>query len=186
MANLQKYQTRLLHIAVLATAFQITSCGQGTDSASQSGDTMAPGTTPSPDTSIVATVRATTETIEVSVGDTFILDIELEKFPVTEGGGIDINYQSNVIQAATMQLDTSAWKFAVVEGTIDNMKGVISNILFSSYSGAEGTVPVVKVTFKAVSSGNSEIILSESLKNPFASNGEKISPTFVSSHVTVR
>lgn len=188
MTNLQEYRTRLFNIALLTAALQVASCGQETDSPSQSGGTIieSPGTAPSPEAPSMATVRVATETIEVSAGETFTLDIELDKFPLTEGGGIDIKYQSNVIQASNMQLDASVWKFAAVDGAIDNTKGVISDVLFSSYSGAEGTVPVVKVTFKAISSGNSNITLSESSKNPFAANGKRINPMFLSSRVTVR
>jgi hypothetical protein len=186
MVNLQKYRIRLLNIAVLTAALQVASCGQETDSVSQSGDTITPDVTPSPVASSFAIVRAATGVKEVSVGDTFTLDIELDKFPVTEGGGINISYKANVLQAKNIEFDSSVWNFAVEEGTIDNSKGVVSDILFSSYTGAEGKVPVVKVTFSAVSSGSSDIALSESSKNPFASNGERIDPEFVSSHVAVR
>ena len=186
MIDLQQYRTEILAFAVLASALQVASCGQDNDSISLADDTVTPNTAPSPVVSNIATVRVATKDVEVTVGETFTLDIELDKFPVTEGGGLNISYKANVLQVKKIELDSSVWNFAVEEGSIDNSQGVISDILFSSYTGAEGKVPVVKVTFNAVSSGNSEIALSESSKNPFASSGEKINPEFVSSYVAVR
>ena len=78
MIKLQKYQLRLLHAAVLIPTLLIAACGQGTDSAGQSDDLVAPGTTTSPIGSDVATVRAANGSIVVAVGDTpgFTLDAE--------------------------------------------------------------------------------------------------------------
>ena len=186
MIDLQRYRLRIMSVAVFASALQLASCGQETETAGVSEDTVIPDTTSAPVLSSIAAVSISSKSVQASVGDTFTLDIELEKFPATEGGGINIKYQPNVIHAARAEIDTAIWEFTTAEGVIDNNKGVITDILFSSYSGAEGNVPVVKITFKAVAVGNSDITVTESSKNPFASNGERVNPLFVSSRVTVR
>ena len=131
-------------------------------------------------------VKFDTTAIEVNTGDIFSIDVVLASFPLTEGGGVNIRYAPGVLQARSLAINSSAWNFASKQDGIDNSHGTISNVLVSSYQGVEATATVVTVTFEAVAAGASDIVLSESGLNPFASGGVKINPSFVSSHVTVR
>ena len=190
---------------LLAASLFISACGQSDDPAEPdsgpiaSDDQSDPGTpasdatpTDQPSTPIPPTtnskpaVKLNAGSIEVNAGETFSVDVVLDVFPLTEGGGINIHYAPGVLQARGVTINSATWNFASKQDGIDNVNGTIANILVSSYQGVEGAATVVTVSFEAVNAGASDIVLSESDLNPFASAGAKVNPAFVSSHVTVR
>lgn len=132
------------------------------------------------------TLKLSSEALEVAAGSTFTLDVELDAFPVTEGGGVNIGYSSEVLQVKDVLINSGTWGFVNQQGSIDNNAGTVSNILVSSYQDVAGEAVVATITFEAIAVGGSDITLSESTINPFASAGVAINPSFVSSHVIVR
>lgn len=170
--------------AILTSAF-VTACSEsanqsaginnsGSDIEIQSIDNTGP------------TLKLSSEALEVAAGSTFTLDVELDAFPVTEGGGVNIGYSSEVLQVKDVSINSETWGFVNQQGAIDNSAGTVSNILVSSYQDLAGKAVMATITFEAVAAGNSDITLSESTINPFASTGVAINPLFVSSRVTVR
>jgi hypothetical protein len=130
-------------------------------------------------------VGFTTGQLEVEAGDVFSLDVRLENFPLSEGGGITVRFNQDVVRVIDVVID-SAWNFAASDGDIDNPSGVISDILVSSYQGVEGEAAVATIRMQAIAPGSSNIILSESQINPFAAQGAKVGPALVGALVTVR
>ena len=71
------------------------------------------------------------------------------------------------------------------KGVTDNDKGKVSDILFSNYLGVSGDAALATITLQAVLRGKSNLGLSESELNPFASGGKKIEVVFGKSAVNV-
>lgn len=181
------------HIAssiVLVTVLSlfITACGESTEPVAQSTPTVD-NTTELPATPITEAqpiLKLSSPALDIEVGSTFTLDIELDAFPVTEGGGVNIGYSPEVLQVKEVSINSETWGFVTQQGAIDNLTGMVSNVLVSSYQDVEDKAVIATITFEAIATGNSDITLSESTVNPFASAGTKVNPQFVSSHVIVR
>jgi len=131
------------------------------------------------------TVGFVTDQVEVEAGAVFTLVVNLQNFPVSEGGGITMRFNQDVVRVIDVVID-GAWNFAASDGDIDNPDGVISDILFSSYQGVEGDAAVATIRMQAIAPGSSDIILSESQINPFAAQGTKVGPQLGGAQITVR
>lgn len=181
------------HIAssiVLVTVLSlfVTACGDSTEPAVQSTPTVDNTTElpAAPITEALPTLKLSSAALDVNVGSAFTLDVELDAFPVTEGGGVNVGYSPEVLQVKTVLINSETWDFVTQPGYIDNSSGLVSNVLVSSYQGVKDKAVIATITFDAIAAGNSVITLSESTVNPFASAGTKVNPQFVSSHVIVR
>ncbi|MDH5711112.1 MAG: cohesin domain-containing protein [Gammaproteobacteria bacterium] len=172
-----------LNIKILAImlASQITiSCNESTDNQSQNsslGTTVTRATDP--------TVGLSSEQISANVGDEFTLDITLSNFPISEGGGVTIQYDPNVLNVSNVIINSDVWNFVNKVGSIDNNNGIISDILFSSFEGVSGDNSVATITFTAIGTGQSNISMTDSSINPFSSEGNKISVNFVNTNVQI-
>lgn len=131
-------------------------------------------------------LKLSEETLNVKKGEEFTLKIELNVFPKTEGGGVNVAYSADVLHVKKVSINNKDWNFVNRQGDIDNTKGVIENILVSSYQGVENKSVLATITFEAVSIGGSSIVLSESAINPFSTAGTKVNPQFIHSHISVR
>ena len=95
-----------------------------------------------------------------------------------EGGGINLHFDQNTLEIQEVLVDTSVWSFASKNGTIDNSKGSVSNILFTNYGGVSGEQVVATIKMKLLSTDSPEITVTESTVNPFASSGNKVTVRF--------
>lgn len=132
------------------------------------------------------TVDFSSDNIQTRIGKTFTTDIVITDFPKTEGGGISLIFNPNVLQVQSITLNGADWNFVNQQGVIDNVNGVISDILFSSFSGVTGDAVVATVNFKARAQGQSALTMTESQLNPFASSGQRIMPDFQIGNITVK
>lgn len=107
-------------------------------------------------------------------GATFSMDLVGTGFNSgdLDGGGINFNYNANVVHVSSITVDTVTWEFFSDNGTIDNALGEVTGIQFNSFQPRSGDLLFATVEFMAVGSGISLLGLSEFLDNPFATGGE--------------
>jgi hypothetical protein len=119
-------------------------------------------------------------------GETFSLDVLMHAFPNTEGGGVNLLFNPDVLQVNAVTINGNAWDFENRSGEIDNSTGSVSDILFTNYKGVAGEARIATVEFHAIGRGETTIYLSESSTNPFATMGERVSVEFGTALVRVR
>ncbi len=133
-----------------------------------------------------AIVRPDPVTSTINLGDTFLVTVVGEGFPVTEGGGFNLTFDETVINALSVSIDNVPWSFVNDNGTIDNGTGAISEVLVSAFPGvATSNFSIAIIEFEAVGFGISNLLFSESTMNPWASGGSGINPTFTTASVSV-
>jgi hypothetical protein len=116
----------------------------------------------------------------VSIGEAFIMDIVGTDFPLTQGGGFNLTYDPNIIAATNVSIDdTLAWNFVNSTGTIDSQNGTVLDVIVSDFPGRSGDFTVASIEFVAVGVGISNLSISESALNPWASDGNLISPSLL-------
>ena len=181
---MKMYNKNIFGCAVVMTSFLLMSCDQSTEQASITDQQL-------PDTSIAAvvsksgpTVALSSDKVSVYKGDTFTLDIMMSEFISTEGGGVTVRFDADLVQVVNVNIDSNIWKFKIKEGNIHNIEGSISDILFSSYQDVEGSAKIATVEFKSIEKGVSTITLAESEANAFAGGGEKIAVVFNSNTIS--
>ena len=168
-------------VIILILSFGISSCEDSLNSGSDNSSNQdnADGNSTSEET-ITATVKLLSDDTNLSIGQNITVDVIIEKFPQTEGGGVSLHYNPAYITAKSVSTDVDTWEFKSSTGKIDNVNGSVSDILVSSYQGVSGESLVAQVEFELIAAGESLITLEESQKNPFGSNGERINPKFKS------
>ena len=122
----------------------------------------------------------------MKVGEAFSLDVVMHDFPNTEGGGVNLLFNPDVLQVNAVTINGDAWDFENRSGEIDNSAGSVSDILFTSYKGVAGEAKVATVEFHAIGRGKTTLYLSESETNPFAAGGERVSVEYGTASVRVR
>lgn len=178
---MNSYKTIIKACAILLSSALAVSCGETTDTQTQStldSDPVIVGLTG-------PTVALSSKEVNAEVGETFTLDITMSDFPTSEGGGVTVRFDASMLTVSGVAVNSEVWEFKSREGVIDNNSGVVSDILFSSYKGVSGDSNAATITFQAKNSGSSKINLEASLVNPFASNGEKVAANFVSTDVKI-
>jgi len=115
---------------------------------------------------------------EVTIGDSFSVDIVMTGFHSSEGGGLNLQFRPSVIKVNKVSVNISTWSFASKEGDIDNSRGQVSGILFSTFPGAKGEGVIATVELQAIGTGRTGLQLLESSLNPFASRGQTLVVTF--------
>jgi hypothetical protein len=117
----------------------------------------------------------------VSIGEAFTVDIVGTDFPLTQGGGFNLTYDPNIITATNVSIDDNlAWNFVNSTGTIDSQNGALLDVIVSAFPGRSGDFTVASIEFVAVGIGSSNLGISESALNPWASDGTLISPSLLS------
>ena len=120
------------------------------------------------------TVGFSPSRLTTSVGDTVTVDVIMQNFPISEGGGITIRFNPAVVQVIRTEVDMDTWSYVGSAGIIDNEGGTVSNILFSSFTGVSDTALIATVQFEAVKSGNAKLRIEASSLNPFSSAGVRV------------
>ncbi|RDH80811.1 MAG: hypothetical protein DIZ80_17470 [endosymbiont of Galathealinum brachiosum] len=123
--------------------------------------------------------------IKLRAGNVFVLDILMSDFPLSEGGGVTLKFDSAVIRVDEINVNTESWNFVSTPGRIKNTDGIVSDVLFSSYKGVLGDALIATVTFTALQAGKSVITIEESSVNPFSSDGNKVIVNFDNANVHV-
>ena len=176
---MKSYKTKIRLSVILLASMSAVSCNQSTETQSNLGEADPVATLSKP------TVALTTEQVNAVVGEVFTVDISTRDFPVSEGGGLSVQFDASLLNATDVTINTSHWDFVNKVGNIDNNTGLISDILFSSYNGVSGDSPIATITFNAIASGSSQIVLENSSINPFSSNGNVIVTNFSHSNVQI-
>ena len=136
-------------------------------------------------TSSKPTVALSSEQVNAVVGDVFTVDIAMSNFPTSEGGGVTVNFDASMLNVTDVTINKGSWNFVNKVGSIDNNTGVISDILFSSYQGVAGDSQIATITFSAIASGNSQVVLQGSSINPFSSNGSVITANYTATNILI-
>ena len=124
--------------------------------------------------------------IKTTVGESFTVEIVMNGFPNTEGGGITLRFNPAVVQVTGVAVNEDAWSFVTRPGAIDNTAGAVTDILFSSYQGVSGSAMVATVTFEAIGKGKSSLDLEASSRSPFASAGDVVTVKYEKAKITSR
>ena len=164
------------------SSFLLMACDQAADN--QSADVSVPQVAVATVSELGATVALSNDNISVYKGDTFTLDIVMDEFKTSEGGGVTLRFDADLVQVVNVTVDSSVWQFKNKDGFVNNAEGTVSDILFSSYQGVEGSAKVATVEFKSIERGVSAITLEESAANAFASGGEKVAVVFKTTTVS--
>lgn len=125
-----------------------------------------------------------------NIGDEVSISILGSNFDATkpiEGGGINLTFNSGVLELKNVTVDAITWEFFTTSGEIDNSNGTLDDLTFSSFAGRSGGFSIAQITFQALSRGSSLLTLTESALNPFASGGELLNPavSLSSAEITV-
>ena len=131
-------------------------------------------------------VRLTPEKNDFLADGTYRLQVVIEQFPRIEGGGLNLQFNPSVLNVVSVQVDNGAWGFVSRNGEIDNEAGQVTDIVFSSFPGVSGNAAIATIEIKAIKPGRSLLKLSESMLNPFASDGESVQVTFKDAQAKVR
>ena len=173
------YKTKIKLSVILLASMSAVSCNESTETQSNLNNTNPVVTLSKP------TVALTTEQVNAVVGEVFTVDISMSDFPVSEGGGVSVQFDASTLNVSDVTINSSNWDFVNKVGNIDNNTGLISDILFSSYNGVSGDSQIATITFNATASGSSQIVLENSSINPFSSNGNIIVTNFTHSNVQI-
>jgi hypothetical protein len=121
-----------------------------------------------------ATVTFSTAPSGLVVGDVFAIDLTGTDFTtVLDGGGVNISYNPLVLSLTSVVINEPQWDPDLSSpGTINNVTGLASNVLFSSFADRSGNLLFATLSFQAIGAGNSVLGLGESVLNPFAGGGE--------------
>ncbi len=125
-------------------------------------------------------------TKNVTVGETFSVDIIMTDFPSCQGGGLTLRYKSSVVKVNKVTVASGTWSFASQEGVIDNERGRVSDILFSAFPGVTGNGVIATIELQAIGAGRTGLRMQESSRNPFASQGQPFVVTFGKSKVIAK
>ena len=136
-----------------------------------------------------ATISWNTSTTNVNVNDVFSLEIVGADFiGNVDGGGINISFDSNVLNILSVNINESVWDFGglgISTGTIDNLNGSLDGLMVNTFSDITGDFVVATIEMEAIAEGSSLLALSEYTQNPWASTGSLINPDFVDATVNV-
>jgi hypothetical protein len=125
-----------------------------------------------------ATVSFSPQPASVPVGKTTTLNISGTGFTqTTEGGGVTVHFDPSRVHVTAVSVNTTTWEFFTSVGAIDNVNGVVNDIVFASFAGRSDSFPIATITFQGVGAGTSALTMTESTINPFASGGQHLAVT---------
>ena len=136
-----------------------------------------------------ATITWGSPTTNVNVGDVFTIDVVGTGFlGNVDGGGVNISYDSNILNVLSVTIDESVWDFGgfgISTGIIDNPNGTLDGIMVNTFADVTGDFIIATIEMQAIAEGNSSLLLAEYGLNPWASGGSLINPGFVAGAVNV-
>jgi len=111
---------------------------------------------------------------KATVGETVLVDLVMQDFPVNQGGVFSMRFDPSVVQVNQVSVNTTDWNFFHRVSAIDNTNGVVSDIIFASYTGVGGDAVIATVEFKIIKKGRSKLKLVKSEIDSFFVDGENI------------
>ena len=133
-----------------------------------------------------ATVRFEPSSRMVDLGSEFSMAIVGEDFTsITEAGGLNLSFDPAVLQVNSVVLDSATWEFLTNIGPINNTAGTVDDMVFTSFGGQSGNFNIGTIFFTALSLGTSNLGLTASPVNPFASGGVPLPVTLTAGQVSV-
>jgi hypothetical protein len=133
-----------------------------------------------------ATVAFSSQQGSLAVGGTATLSISGSGFTqTTEGGGVSVHFDPTRVRVASVIVDGLTWEFFTSVGAIDNVTGVVNDIVFASFAGHSGSFPIATITFQGLAAGTSALTMTESALNPFASGGQHLAVTLSPASLSV-
>ena len=123
-----------------------------------------------------------------TLNDIFTVDIIGTGFiENVDGGGVNIGFDSSVLNVLSVSIDESVWDFGgtgISVGITDNATGTINGVMVNADSNVNGDFVVASIQFQVVGNGSSLLSLTEYALNPWASGGFAINPDFVNATFT--
>ena len=169
-------------IVLMSSSLMLACDPSSTEQASGLNTGSSPATVTSSKTG--PSVDLSSDNINTYKGETFELDVHINDFISSEGGGITLRFNPALLQVVSVNIDETVWDFVNKAGKINNAEGKVSDILFSSYQGVVGDAKIATIEFKSIEQGSSTIALESSSSNPFASNGEVMDVSFTTTSVS--
>ncbi len=139
------------------------------------------------------TVNVMPASTTVNTSSSFTVSLMGSGFSNTTGFGLDLNWDSSLIQLVSAIVDSASWEFTTsnntgLEPNIDNISGSISGLGGSSFQGRSGDVKLADLTFESFANiGTSALNLSVS-SNPtwlWADISGVVTPTLNNAEITV-
>lgn len=124
----------------------------------------------------------------IGVNDVFTINVIGTGFVTNvDGGGVNISYNSSVLNVLSVSINEAVWDLGVgiSSGTTDNVAGTVDGIMVNAWSAVTGDFSVASIQMQAIGAGDSYLSLSEYGLNPWASGGALINPSFVDSSISV-
>jgi len=136
-----------------------------------------------------ATITFDSPTTSVNTNDTFTIDVIGNNFiNNVDGGGINLSFNSSVLNVLSVNINESVWDFGgfgISTGTIDNSAGSIDGVMVNTFANVTGNFVIATIEMQAITEGSSLLILSEYGLNPWASGGSLINPDYANGSVDV-
>lgn len=133
------------------------------------------------------TVSITPGVTNVSVGDSFSVDVAATGFPdKIFGGGYDLAFDPAVLKLDAITIPAS-WEFATSTGTLNAAAGTVTDVFFNTFvAPIKGDFLTASLKFTAIGSGTSAIAVSGSGPFPFGDEfGNAVPVTYVNGSVNV-
>lgn len=125
-----------------------------------------------------ANIKFTANAVQASTGSDVVLTVAMQDLPATEGGGIALDYDAAMVSVSEVRINQRIWNFSDKPGVIDNLTGKVSDVLFSNFNGAPGNSDIATIVVHTLKPGKSQIRLSGTPINPFASHGEQLNVSY--------
>ena len=136
-----------------------------------------------------ATISMDTAFTTANVNDVFTINVIGTDFlSNVDGGGINISFDSSVVNILSVSIDESVWDFGgfgINTGSIDNINGTLDGVMVNTFANVKGNFVIATIEMQAIAVGDSLLSLSEYVLNPWASGGSLINPDFIDASVNV-
>ena len=105
---------------------------------------------------------------------------------MTLGGGVQLQWNPDVLDLDSVVVDATTWEFARSGGVLDAAAGTLSDLYFASFAGRSGGFAIATLRFVADKPGQSSVSLTEAPFFPFSdANGEVMSITYAGASLLV-
>jgi hypothetical protein len=137
-------------------------------------------------TAQASTVLLQPENLTVRRGETFLLNLVGRGFVSNlDGGGVSLEYDPAILHVTDVVVNGDIWNFFTSNGVINNANGLVEDLRFNAFRDVTGDFQIATLDYIAKSVGTTNLGLSETLINPFASGGSVLAVDLVDASVSV-
>ena len=105
---------------------------------------------------------------------------------LTVGGGLSLQWNPDVLDLASLAVNTADWEFISSTGELDAASGRLSNLFFNSFNGRQGSFSIATLRFVADQPGSTALTLSGTELFPFVDVSESVlTVQFTGADITV-